>query len=386
MFNSSQMFFGCSTPTSNDLSRNTLEDVCNKPIPQYKPIHQVTDTSPIRATCFHPNGDVYVVGSNSKKLRICMYPNVHEFKHFSLLSTEDDGDNDTYPIEPEYAFQFLQIHLSSIYCVAFNDMGNLLATGSNDQTIHIIQYDSEKHLPKSNEYKLRNLHNGTVRDVMFMPNEDNEKQSCYLITAGAGDNQIIMTDCDAGMKPIRVLRGHESTVMSLHHWKDKNLFYSGSLDGTIKLWDVRSELCCSTINTNKLLIKDHQITTRPVNVVRVEESGKLLVSGHKDGTCMLYDINSGRVVQSFKAHDDEIRTLNFSPKSYYLLTGGYDNKIKLMDLQGDLTNKLPTVDIGNFNNKIVQTAWHPTDYNFITTCANGTATLWALPGREFYCK
>lgn len=354
---------------------------------QYKPIHQIKDAQPIRATCFHPLGDVYVVGSNSRKLRICYYPSDDGLRHF----TKEHDNDQYYPREPEYAFQFLQLHQSSIYCATFNDSGTLLATGSNDQTVHVIQYDSEKHMPKSHEFKLSH-HTGTVRDVMFMSSSEpgsgkrgsfnNSDQSTnLLVSAGAGENEIIITDCNK-MKPVRTLKGHhEAPIMSLHKWNDKNCFVSGSLDGTIKFWDVRSNLCCSTV---KSTISDSQpglghSSRTPVGVVRVESNGKLLVSGFKDGQCMLYDIRGGKILQLFKAHEDEIRSINFSPKSYYLLTAGYDRKIKLMDLQGELSRRLPCVELGELADKVVQTAWHPTDYSFVATGADGTATLWAMP-------
>lgn len=71
-----------------------------------------------------------------------------------------------------------------------------------------------------------------------------------------------------------------------------------------------------------------------VAAVCVDPSGRLLVSGHEDSSCVLYDIRGGRTVQCFKPHSSDIRSIRFSPSAYYLLTGGYDNKIVLTDLQG----------------------------------------------------
>lgn len=66
----------------------------------------------------------------------------------------------------------------------------------------------------------------------------------------------------------------------------------------------------------------------------VDPSGRLLVSGHEDSSCVLYDIRGGRNVQCFKPHSADVRSIRFSPSAYYLLTGGYDNKLVLTDLQG----------------------------------------------------
>lgn len=93
---------------------------------------------------------------------------------------------------------------------------------------------------------------------------------------------------------------------------------------------------------------------------------------------MLYDVRAGRTIQLFQAHGGEIRTLDFSPNSYYLLSGSYDERVKLTDLQGQLSLPLPCVEVSELDDKVVQVAWHPRDYNFISTCADGSATLWMV--------
>lgn len=43
---------------------------------QFVCINTLEDTQAVRAVAFHPGGGLYAVGSNSKTLRVCAYPEV----------------------------------------------------------------------------------------------------------------------------------------------------------------------------------------------------------------------------------------------------------------------------------------------------------------------
>lgn len=45
----------------------------------------------------------------------------------------------------------------------------------------------------------------------------------------------------------------------------------------------------------------------PVAAICVDPSGRLLVSGHEDSSCVLYDIRGNRPIQCFKPHSSDIR-------------------------------------------------------------------------------
>lgn len=68
--------------------------------------------------------------------------------------------------------------------------------------------------------------------------------------------------------------------------------------------------------------------------VAVDPTGRLLAAGLEDSRCMLYDIRGGRTVQAYNPHTSDIRSVRFSPGAHYLLTGSYDSKVMITDLQG----------------------------------------------------
>ncbi|GIY09813.1 WD repeat-containing protein 47 [Caerostris extrusa] len=223
----------------------------------------------------------------------------------------------------------------------------------------------------SNEAELT-MHDGTVRDMCFI--EDTTSKSSLLISGGAGDCKIYVTDCETAT-PFQALSGHSGHILALYTWGGA-MFVSGSQDRTIRFWDLRTKGCVHLVTPPPL---SGSGPGSPVATVCVDPSGRLLVSGQEDATCMLYDIRGGRHIQYFKPHTSDIRTARFSPRAYYLLTGSYDHKVGLIDLQGDLTQPLPMISVAEHSDKVIQARWHPREFSFLTTSADKTATLWALP-------
>ncbi|XP_037043948.1 WD repeat-containing protein 47 isoform X4 [Bradysia coprophila] len=327
--------------------------------PRFVAVTALEDVQAVRCAEFHPNGQVYSVGSNSKTFRICEYPSLSEVRE----------DHTTF--QPTVLFKRTKHHKGSIYCMAWSPQGDLVATGSNDKTVKLMRYNEVLKQLEGKETELT-MHDGTVRDLCFL--EDSTNKTSLLISGGAGDCKVYVTDC-ATATPFQALSGHGGHILSLYNWGGA-MFVSGSQDKSVRFWDLRTRGCVNTV-TPATVPGSRQGS--PVAAVSVDPSGRLLVSGHEDSSCVLYDIRGNRPIQCFKPHASDIRSIRFSPSAYYLLTGGYDNKLVLTDLQGDLTMPLPSVVVAQHSDKVISGRWHPTDFSFLSTSADKTATLWALP-------
>ncbi|XP_076353733.1 WD repeat-containing protein 47-like [Tachypleus tridentatus] len=329
---------------------------------KFLPINKLEDAQAIRTGDFHPSGQLYAIGSNSKTLRICAYPSLHDLWENHVVH------------QPTVLLKRMKHHKGSIYCLAWNVSGDLLGTGSNDKTVKLMRFNPDTCNLEGGEAELT-MHDGTVRDMCFI--EDINNRSSLLISGGAGDCKIYATDCETAT-PFQALSGHSGHILSLYSWGGA-MFVSGSQDKTIRFWDLRTQGCVNLVVAPPA---SGSGPGSPAAAVCVDPSGRLLVSGHEDANCMLYDIRGGRIIQCFQPHASDIRTIRFSPKAFYLLTGSYDNKIILTDLQGDLTQPLPSVVVAEHSDKVIQGRWHPQEFSFLTTSADKTAILWALPTRE----
>ncbi|XP_018324962.1 WD repeat-containing protein 47 isoform X2 [Agrilus planipennis] len=345
-------------PVSKPVSVDNSSD-SNGSRPRFVAVTTLEDVQAVRCAEFHPGGQLYAVGSNSKTLRICAYPKLNDLRE----------DHQTY--QPMVLFKRTKHHKGSIYCLAWSPMGDLMATGSNDKTVKLMRFNSDTSNLEGEEIEL-SMHDGTVRDLCFL--EDTSNKSSLLISGGAGDCKIYVTDCSTGT-PFQALSGHTGHILSLYTWGGA-MFVSGSHDKTVRFWDLRTRGCVNLV-TPVTVPGTRQGS--PVASLCVDPSGRLLVSGHEDSSCVLYDIRGGRNVQTFKPHSADVRSIRFSPSAYYLLTGGYDNKLVLTDLQGDLTLPLPSVVVAQHQDKVISGRWHPTEFSFLSASADKTATLWALP-------
>ncbi|RLW05996.1 hypothetical protein DV515_00004992 [Chloebia gouldiae] len=368
-----------SEDSSGNLSR-TRGDEDDKSKKQFICINTLEDTQAVRAVAFHPSGSLYAVGSNSKTLRVCAYPEVIDPSAYNT------------PKQPVVRFKRNKHHKGSIYCVAWSPCGQLLATGSNDKYVKVLPFNAETCNATGPDLEF-SMHDGTIRDLAFM--EGPESGGAILISAGAGDCNIYTTDCQRG-QGLHALSGHTGHILALYTWSGW-MIASGSQDKTVRFWDLRVPSCVRVVGTTfhgtgkthyhasnhpgmKIDFEDVQKMGSAVASVAVDPSGRLLATGQEDSSCMLYDIRGGRMVQSYHPHGSDVRSVRFSPGAHYLLTGSYDMKIKVTDLQGDLTKQLPLMVVGEHKDKVIQCRWHTQDLSFLSSSADRTVTLWTYNG------
>uniref|UniRef100_A0A8C4SN27 WD repeat domain 47 n=1 Tax=Erpetoichthys calabaricus TaxID=27687 RepID=A0A8C4SN27_ERPCA len=326
-----------------------------KPKTQFVAINILEDTQAVRAVAFHPSGAFYAVGSNSKTLRVCAYPEVL------------DPSSSSSPKQPAVRFKRNKHHKGSIYCVAWSHCGQLLATGSNDKYVKVLPFNAESCNATGPDLEF-SMHDGTIRDLAFM--EGPESGGAILISAGAGDCNIYTTDCQRG-QGLHALSGHTGHILSLYTWGGW-MIASGSQDKTVRFWDLRVPSCVRVVGTA------FHGSGSAVASVAVDPSGRLLATGQEDSSCMLYDIRGGRMVQTYRPHSSDVRSVRFSPGAHYLLTGSYDTKVMITDLQGDLTKQLPITVVGEHKDKVIQCRWHTQDLSFLSSSADRTVTLWTF--------
>src|SRR5205085_482047 len=91
-------------------------------------------------------------------------------------------------------------------------------------------------------------------------------------------------------------------------------------NGTVKIWDVGKRKPDSTL-------KVHGGATWAASV---SADGRLLATGHDDGSVHVIDMNTGETVRSFKA-EGPVRTLKFAPVGASLAVGTRSGHLAVWD-------------------------------------------------------
>lgn len=197
-----------------------------------------------------------------------------------------------------------------------------------------------------------------------------------LVTGDSSGRIFVTTRTEGGgfVTDTRPFTGHTGSVEELQ-WSpnEKNVFASGSSDGTVKIWDSRSKS-----RTNAISV---QASTTDVNVLSWStQTPYLIASGHDDGSWSVWDMRqwknqasaaSSKPVAHFHFHKEQITSLEWHPTddSIVAVCAG-DNTLTLWDLAvelddeesrytADVKDVPPQLLFVHFMEGVKECHWHP---------------------------
>jgi WD40 repeat protein len=120
------------------------------------------------------------------------------------------------------------------------------------------------------------------------------------------------------------LQGHTNAVYSVAFSPNGQRVVSGSRDNTLRLWDVNGTP----------IGQPFQGHTDAVLSVAFSPDGQRIVSGSWDNILRLWDVNGTAIGQPFQGHTDAVLLVAFSPDGQHIVSGSQDKTLRLWDING----------------------------------------------------
>ncbi|HYY56135.1 MAG TPA: hypothetical protein VE842_02330, partial [Pyrinomonadaceae bacterium] len=165
-----------------------------------------------------------------------------------------------------------------------------------------------------------------------------------------------------GVKLLRTLEGHTRVVLSLAFDPQGRTLASGSLDATVKLWDVVSSKLLRTLEGHEGSILS----------VAFDPQGQTLASGSFDGTVKLWEATSGKLLRTLEGHKSSIRSVAFDPRGRMLASSSVDETVRLWEAtSGKMLHSLK-----GHKNLVLSVAFDPAGRTLASGGADGLVKLW----------
>ncbi|KAI9502639.1 WD40-repeat-containing domain protein [Coemansia spiralis] len=163
---------------------------------------------------------------------------------------------------------------------------------------------------------------------------------------------------------MRVISGHIGWVRSLAVEPGNKWFASGSVDRTIKIWDLAS-------GTLKLTLTGH---ISPVRGLAVSSRHPYLFSCGEDKQVKCWDLETNKVVRQYHGHLSGVYTLALHPVLDILVTGGRDSVARVWDIR----TKQQVHVLAGHKSTVSSVQCQEADPQVITGSMDSTVRLWDL--------
>nr|CAH8839683.1 unnamed protein product [Trichobilharzia regenti] len=285
-----------------------------------------------------------------------------------------------------YETCYVTAHKAACRAASFNNTGQLVATGSHDSSIKIL--DVERMLAKSvspNDHiaqetpqqqmethpVIRTLydHTAEVTCVDFHPDP-----TLQILVSGSKDYTIKLFDfSNPSVKKAQRNIPEASPIRTLHFHPSGNFLLVGTQHKTLRLYDVQTCRCYVSA-----VPEDQHLSA--VNMVRWSPNGTAFVTAGMDGSFKIWDGVSCRCVNTFEAAHDgaPVCSVVFSRNGKYILSSGKDSAVKLWELATGrcLITYTGAGTVGNQSHRSVAVFNHTEDYVLFPDEATKSLCCW----------
>jgi WD40 repeat protein len=251
-------------------------------------------------------------------------PPTEASNRISLATHKSDKEERLVPSLPSVVDKFKQknkfqqplIVSSAILLMGFGGYGMWQMTSHLSSTT--LAYEKLSLVNSLNEHK------DLVSSVAISPDGQ-------TLVSGSGDKSIKIWNLRTGGIKTS-LHGHRDGVTSVAIAPDSKTLVSGSKDGTIKIWDMQTPGLKSQITGHKDSVNFVAIALGASRTRLIALDGKTLASASADKTIKIWNLETGKLLNTLGEHDKSVWRVAFSPDGQTLASGSYDNTINIWNL------------------------------------------------------
>ncbi|MDE5100864.1 MAG: serine/threonine protein kinase [Trichodesmium sp. St16_bin4-tuft] len=290
-----------------------------------------------------------------------------------------------------YQVEDFSQYLAAVSSVVFSPDGKMLATGSRETTVKILEiptgkvintfpaddsiiwsvaFNSDATQLVAGTYYWRVMiwnvptvaeepfqifeHRAPIWSVVMSPDDE-------IVASSSGDKRVKVWNLKTGSL-IFSFPDHSDTIYSIDISSDGKKLVSGSADQTIKIEDLDTGDLINTLNGH----------TGAIRSVKITPDGKKIVSGSYDTTVKIWDLKTGKLIKTLSGHTAEVISVDISRDGRYIASGGKDNNIKVWDLEkGELLNTLT-----GHTDEVYTVAFSPDGNSIASGGKDRTIKLW----------
>lgn len=328
--------------------------------------------------CFSPDGTILASASLDNTIKL--------WQKQEILQTATNQQSTQWKL-----IQTLTEHKRGVFAVSFSPKDNIMASGSDDNTVILWHYKDGSYSP----FITLSKHTERVLDVAFSPDGK-------FVASASTDKTMKIWTVEGEL--FSTLEGHNDTVTSVSFIADSQTLISSSEDKTIRLWG---------IDGRELYTQDIEDDDE-VNYVACSREGKKIASAHKKGTIVIWEKDDDYLtkLRTLTGHKKTAFAVNFSSDSNTIVSCSSDNTVKLWQGSGKfegysyaritsisfsqdgqtiaIASEDGTIKLWDNNGQLKQTLpiyskdiidikFNPAG-NSIATVTDGTLKLWSLAG------
>ncbi|KAK7833692.1 denn domain and wd repeat-containing protein scd1 [Quercus suber] len=196
--------------------------------------------------------------------------------------------------------------ITSLHCITRREVWDLVGdredagffiSGSTDCCVKIWD-------PSLRGSKLRATLKGHTRTVRAISSDQGK------VVSGSDDQSVLVWDKQT-TQLLEELKGHDGQVSCVHMLSGERVL-TAAHDGTVKMWDVRTNMCVATVGH----------CSSAVLCMEYDDSTGILAAAGRDAVANIWDIRAGRQMHKLLGHTKWIRSIRMVEDT--LITGSDD--------------------------------------------------------------